>query len=460
MLRTSALLQLVLAGILWANPVAQRPTPQASSFAGSTVTFAFPPPNITASFPDPNFPDKTQVGFPGPTPTGDEAFAIETAPAIAFVNNIDPIIRPSDFDKPGSFDIVRSWGNLSPWYSFPAGTFGLPKSSPVVPEGCAIKQVHILHRHGARYPAGGAGPAAFAAKLHEAATGAGFSATGPLEFLNTWTFKLGEEILTPLGRGELYMLGVNARVRYGGLLKGFANLPVWRTTSQGNLQFSAGFFGVQHHTTSYHQLIEIEKSAFEEFNSTLASFGQCPNILQNYVLSAGHSTKWANEYTKKTIERLQKNLKGVQLTPNDIINMQEACAYESVALGYSIFCILFVKKEWESFQYYNGKYLPHSFLPYLLFWYAFGPGGPATNALGVGYVQEFMSRLTQTRITTFDTTVNATIVSSNITFPLDQPIYVDATHDGMMTAVALALNITMLSQDGTLPDDKILKNRV
>jgi hypothetical protein len=28
-------------------------------------------------------------------------------------------------------------------------------------------------------------------------------------------------------------LGVGFRIRYGDLLKGFRNLPVWRTTSQG-----------------------------------------------------------------------------------------------------------------------------------------------------------------------------------------------------------------------------------
>lgn len=65
--------------------------------------------------------------------------------------------------------------------------------------------------------------------------------------------------------------------------------------------------------------------------------------------------------------------------------------------------------------------------------------------MGIGYVQELVSRLTQTRITTFDTTVNASIVTSDILFPLDQPIYVDATHDTILTAskypIALFLHI-------------------
>jgi hypothetical protein len=88
-------------------------------------------------------------------------------------------------------------------FSLPLDTFGLPDASPVVPEGCSIDAVHILHRHGARYPTSGSAPSAFAAKIHATATGAGFSASGPLAFLDTWTYKLGAEILTPLGRQQL-----------------------------------------------------------------------------------------------------------------------------------------------------------------------------------------------------------------------------------------------------------------
>jgi hypothetical protein len=135
-------------------------------------------------------------------------------------------------------------------YSLPPGTFGLPDASPIVPEGCTINAVHILHRHGARYPTPDPLPSTFAAKIHAAANATGFNATGPLDFLNTWTYKLGTDILTPLGRQQLYVfsqpdpffavslskrryeLGVNTRVRYGELLKGVMHLPVWRTTSQ------------------------------------------------------------------------------------------------------------------------------------------------------------------------------------------------------------------------------------
>lgn len=44
-----------------------------------------------------------------------------------------------------------------------------------------------------------------------------------------------------------------------------------------------------------------------------------------------------------------------------------------------------------------------------------------------------MARLTQTPLTNFSTTLNRTIDESNVTFPLNQPIYVDATHDTVIT---------------------------
>lgn len=68
------------------------------------------------------------------------------------------------------------------------------------------------------------------------------------------------------------------------------------------------------------------------------------------------------------------------------------------------------------------------------YWYSNGPGQPTSAAQGIGYVQELVSRLTKTRITSFKSSVNSTVVSSEDLFPLDQSIYVDATHDTTLTS--------------------------
>lgn len=60
------------------------------------------------------------------------------------------------------------------------------------------------------------GPAVLASRLN--ASPGGWNASGDLSFLNSWTYKLGEEILTPFGRQQLYDLGVSMRMKYGFLL--------------------------------------------------------------------------------------------------------------------------------------------------------------------------------------------------------------------------------------------------
>lgn len=68
------------------------------------------------------------------------------------------------------------------------------------------------------------------------------------------------------------------------------------------------------------------------------------------------------------------------------------------------------------------------------FWYGDGPGNPTGAAQGIGYVQELVARLTKTPLTVFDTTTNGTLDGNNITFPLNQPIYMDATHDTVIAS--------------------------
>jgi hypothetical protein len=203
------------------------------------------------------FPPESIVGFPGPTPTGVEPNAIQTAPTYPYNNgdaNHFPLIQPqphgSDNESP-AFDISKYWGNLSPWYSLRSADYGLPNASPLAPAGCEITQMHLLYRHGARYPTSGAAPGTFAQKLANA-TKTDLAVSGDLSFFADWTYKLGAELLTPFGRSQNFLLGVAYRQMYGHLLNNFTasgKLPVFRTESQDRMvktaeNFAAGFFGV------------------------------------------------------------------------------------------------------------------------------------------------------------------------------------------------------------------------
>ncbi|KAJ6452328.1 histidine phosphatase superfamily [Mycena vitilis] len=129
--------------------------------------------------------------------------------------------------------------------------------------------------------------------------------------------------------------------------------------------------------------------------------------------------------------------------------MQQTCAYETVALGFSAFCDLFTEAEWEGYEYSVD----------LSFWYDNGPGNPAVAAQGIGWVQELVSRLTQTRMIESASTVNSTVVGSNVTFPLSQPIFADATHDTVISTIVVAMNFTSLAATGPLPATHIPRNR-
>ncbi len=96
----------------------------------------------------------------------------------------------------------------------------------------------------------------------------------------------------------------------------------------------------------------------------------------------------------------------------------DTCAYETVALGYSAFCPLFTDKEWKGYQYRWDIY----------WWYGSSFGSPVSRAQGLGWVQELTSRLTHTPITQFNSSINSTL-HNEIHFPVNDPLYVDFTHD-------------------------------
>jgi len=431
----------------------------ASPEAGSTEIHQFPPASPTNAFPS-LFP--TSVGYAGPTPTGAEPALIQTAPAYPIHTGAPHLVSPLSFtskhNSSGSthhFDLFKHWGNLSPWFSVGKGAFGL-ESTPEAPETCQITGLHFLHRHGARYPTGYAaygGPANFSSRLHNSASQ--WNTHGALSFMNDWTYKLGEEVLTPFGRQQLFDLGVSMRIKYGYLLKNFTDtnaLPVFRTESQDRmlssaLNFAIGFFGYPFEG-QYQQSITIEADGF---NNTLAPYKTCPNANSKKRASRSlfYVRQWADIYLADAHARLAPLMQGYDLTIEDVYTFQQMCAYETVAIGYSSFCELFTEEEWKGFDYSLDLY----------FWYDSAFGSPVARVQGIGYVQEMLARLTQTPIAVHNSSTNATLNDNPVTFPLDHSLYVDATHEVVVLNIITALNLTNFAADGPLPADHIPKHR-
>ncbi|KAJ0124399.1 3-phytase b precursor [Diaporthe amygdali] len=421
-----------------ASPVTNSPE------AGSTTSDKYPPSATSAN--TELFPGEPVVGYPGTTITGVEPAAAETAPSYPYNDgpaNQFPLVAPVPHGESESstFDIKKYWGNLSPWYSVSSADYGLPDASPLIPDGCDIVQVHLLYRHGARYPTSGAAPAQFAQKIHNA-TKTGFSASGDLSFLADWTYKLGAELLTPFGRSQNFLLGIEYRQLYGSLLNNFTEqgtIPVFRTQSQDRMvktanNFAAGFFGVPEYLDQVNIEILVETSGL---NNSGAPYETCTNadVSSRGSIGSTVAAKFANNAFNATLARLNSQVTGITFTPSDIITMLQLCSYETNALGYSAFCGLFSQEDYLNYEYYYD----------LSFYYSNGPGSPVSAAQGKGYLQEFVARFTGSYPTP-ESALNETFDDNPTYFPLNQSIYADATHEVVVLDALTAFNLSALFQ--------------
>ncbi|WWC69100.1 uncharacterized protein I206_103036 [Kwoniella pini CBS 10737] len=429
--------------------------------AGETSSDIFPPTGTTVN--TAIFPNESEVGYPGITLTGVEPAAIQTAPASLYAYNTDPLSsyplvsdHPNGSNGEDGFDITKYWGNLSPWYSVSSNFYGLNETSPNSPKGCSIIQVHLLYRHGARYPTTGSPPSTFASKISNATKQEkGFNSTGELNFLNEWKYLLGAELLTISGRLQNFALGASFRQQYGYLLNNFTEsktLPVFRTESQDRMvktanNFAAGMFGVPEYLDQVNIEIMVETPGI---NNTGAPYETClnSNVASKGSIGSTAAAAFAKNAFNETLERLQSQITGVNLTSTDIIAMLQLCSYETDALGYSAFCKLFTEEDFENYEYYFD----------ISFYYNNGAGSPVAAAQGKGFLSEFVSRFTGGPTPKADSSVNSTLDNNPIYFPLNQSIYADATHEVIILDTLTAFNLSAIFSSGPLPINKRTEN--
>lgn len=450
------------------------------------LTFTLPP---IATVNSQLFPPESVVGYPGTTITGVEPAAAETARVYPYNNgstNEFPLVAPLPYGEPASspFDIKKYWGNLSPWYSLSSSNYGLPKASPLIPPGCDIIQLHLLYRHGARYPTSGSAPATFASKVANATKNGGFKVSGDLAFLADWTYKLGAELLTPFGRSQNFLLGVEHRQLYGQLLNNFTEqgtIPVFRTESQDRMvktanNFAAGFFGVPEYLDEVNIEILVEAPGL---NNSGAPYETCTNadVTSRGAIGSTVATAFAHDAFNSTIARLnslvrstprtvsvsrgqvaltESQVEGITFTPTDAVAMLQLCSYETVALGDSAFCSLFSQEDYLNYEYYYDLVIiftrfisslhvltPADMFFFKSFYYNNGPGSPVSAAQGKGYLQEWVGRFTGT-YPAADSALNETYDDNPTYFPLNQSIYADATHEVVILDTLTAFNLTAL----------------
>ena len=319
---------------------------------------------------------------------------------------------------------------------FPSPGFGANEYP--LPPGANITQVQGLSRHGSRYPASGSGVQSLGQKIQNLTSNGTAKFTGELAFLNTFKYSLGAEILVPQGRAELYNHGVLQYYAYGRLYNPSTKIII-RSTTQDRMvesaeQFASGFFGRNWLNNATLEL-SIDQIGY---NNSLAGYNQCNNS-NLYVSDGGDNASdiWEATYLKNAQARFNA-LGNYNWSISDVYNAQTSCPYETIAFGYSAFCDLFTYQEWKDFEYsldlqFDGTY---------------GFAAPAGRAIGIGWVEEFYARLQGHlyNLPAGSTQVNTTLDEMNSTFPLNQTLSFDFTHDVNIAAVVTALGLTQFNQ--------------
>lgn len=195
--------------------------------------------------------------------------------------------------------------------------------------------------------------------------------------------------------------------------------------------FGEGFYREQGLKPNTKVLIIPEEPGF---NNTLDRSG-CPAFDSDAAKEKALKMKkeWSDKWVPRITKRLNKKLVGAQLTDRDTIYLMDLCPFDTVAdvdAKVSKFCAMFSQDEWHSYDYYQslGK------------WYDYGPGHDLGPTVGVGYVNELLSRLTSEPVLDH-TSTNSTLDSSPETFPLDRKLYADFSHDNNMVSVYSAMGL-------------------
>lgn len=284
-----------------------------------------------------------------------------------------------------------SIGQISPYSDNKGSEFGVRDIG--LPDGCQVEQAHTLQRHADRLPGDwsddGPNSERFAEKVSnhtKSHSDQGF--TGPLAFLNSYRYQLGNDYLTGNGATTEFQSGVSFWNQYGRILYNaslgqlqyngtFANgtrraKPVLRTTSQSRMQnsqinWALGFFGISYFETPDPMLgLCTDGSLFddivivegENLNNTLAAYDACFADQVYGIGDIGDNDRIAHYtpvYLVNATERLQQYApEGFKFTVNDTYAMQSTCAYEIAYLSASDLCGLFTEDEWAGFEHAQG----------------------------------------------------------------------------------------------------------
>ncbi|THC90417.1 hypothetical protein EYZ11_010116 [Aspergillus tanneri] len=285
------------------------------------------------------------------------------------------------------WDLLYHLGGNGPWIEKRDGETAAQGIGP--PEGCSIGQVHMMSRHGERYPTKSAGSHHLA--LLNRIKEADVIVNGSLSFLNNWTYLTSDpekdfDQLTGTGpyAGKLqaFTTGIRFITRYGHLLSQRAPTRFWASDCQRVIEtaqhFAAGMFGLDWEKSKRATLVIIPET-FDQRANTLTPGDTCLNYLEDG--EKGHDngvnmlSRFQDVYIPPIARRLiseQGNSVFESFSNAEVFSMQQMCGFETIARGSSPWCDVFSNEEWESFEYARD----------LIHYYRAGPGNPYAGAMG------------------------------------------------------------------------------
>ncbi|EIW76440.1 phosphoglycerate mutase-like protein [Coniophora puteana RWD-64-598 SS2] len=351
--------------------------------------------------------------------------------------------------------VQRSWSNYSPYY--PAGSYESP------PEGCVVDQVHLLQRHGARFPTSGSEGRILQAlgKLKAAA---------PYEdpafaFLERFRWMLGQADLIPLGAAQSFDAGGVHYSRYAHLVGPEYNadqMPFVRASDASRVvdsahNWSAGFAAAS--GNRWHPLLSVIIDENVGANNTLDD-NWCPA----HNADRGPETAFLIRGLSAALERIHRIApKATTFDTDDVRELLGACAFDTLARwvpdpssspsapedGYSSsgghgspspLCALF-SPSFESDDESN-EWASYARAADIEKWFDVGPGNKLGPVQGVGYIAELLARLTDKPVE------DGTSTDAGLYFPLGRRMYVDFSHEGAMNAVYAAMGLFYDAEEG------------
>ncbi|KAM5542355.1 hypothetical protein V8D89_003814 [Ganoderma adspersum] len=326
--------------------------------------------------------------------------------------------------------VQQTWAMFSPYY--PAASYVKP------PKGCSVDQVHILQRHGARYPTSGVGKRIKAAikKLQSVHK----YNDSNLTFLKHYKYDLHKNNLVPFGAAQSHQSGQEAFQRYGSLVSK-KNPPFVRASSSDRVvdsatNWTAGFSAASGHGKWPVLSVILSESA----NDTLDN-AMCKDVGS----SDPQSNQWLATFAPPLTARLNAAAPGANLTDKDTDSLLAMCALDTVAHEKaSPFCALYEE---------IGGGPGFAYLGDLDKYYGTGYGQALGRVQGVGYVNELLARLTGQPVRDH-TQTNSTLDGNQATFPLGRALYVDFSHDNQLIAIFATMGLFPQAKplDPTKPD--------